>query len=161
MIELGQAAPRDADAAALQALPAPPNTSGFLQRLAIIMADDGVKTFFRDYFSTWSDTKAALMLMQTYVAIDDAYVREFGTRLPSEQIAGYVREIVGDKECRQAIVAAMSHYTSEAEVGFLQAYNRIAAKHHTTQLKLPAPATALAAPATASTTLPTQLPSAR
>ena len=99
---------------------------GFMQRMAVVMADENVKSFFRDYFSTWSDARAALMLLQTYIVIDEAYLQKTGTRMSSEQISAVVREMVSDKECRKILVDAMSQFSSGTEQKFLSAYRKIA-----------------------------------
>ncbi len=99
--------------------------NGFLSRLQDIMTDEKVETFFKDYFSTWSDTKAALMLMQTYVSIDDSYFAQVGQRMPPEQIVVIVRKMIGDADCRKILVEAMNQYTTDSDSKFLEAYKQV------------------------------------
>lgn len=106
--------------------PATEKADGFMQRMAQIMAEESVKNFFRDYFSNWSDARAALMLLQTYIAIDDAYNQQTnGKRMQSDEIAAIVREMVKDGECRKLLVEAMSQFSNGSEQKFLSAYRRI------------------------------------
>lgn len=99
---------------------------GFMDRMAQIMAEEPVKNFFRDYFSTWSDARAALMLLQTYIVIDDEYRRQTnGKSMPSDEIAAIVREMVRDSECRKLLVDAMTQFSNGNEQKFLSAYRRI------------------------------------
>lgn len=107
---------------------APITADSFLGQLAVVMADDQVKTFFADYFSTWIDTKSALMMIQTYVAIDEAYSKEYGKRLSSDKIVAIVREMICDKECRLLLVQAMAEYTSNYNEKFVEAYQKVALK---------------------------------
>lgn len=107
---------------------APITADSFLGQLAVVMADDQVKTFFADYFSTWIDTKSALMMIQTYVAIDEAYSKEYGKRLSSDKIVAIVREMICDKDCRLLLVQAMAEYTSNYNEKFVEAYQKVALK---------------------------------
>lgn len=102
-------------------------SDSFLGQLSTIMADDQVRKFFTSYFKTWSDARPALMLLQTYVAIDEAYAQEYnGNRLSSEKIAAIVREMVANSECRQLLAQAMNEFTTTNNEKFIEAYQKVA-----------------------------------
>ena len=103
---------------------------GFLDRLGEIMKDQRVRAFFDDYFSTWTDAKTALMFMQAYVSIDEAYAAQSGgERLGNEQILVIVREMMANSECRRMLMEAMKQYTGESNAKFLDAYRQMYVAH--------------------------------
>jgi hypothetical protein len=90
------------------------SSNGFLERLGDIMADDTVRSFFGDYFTNWSDGKAALMLIHAYNLIDEAYAKQNdGARLPSEQIIPLVRRAIANGECRKVLCGTMQRYLDD------------------------------------------------
>lgn len=114
-----------------QSLTVPKNslekTEGFLSRMADVLSDDKVKAFFRDYFSTWTDAKTALMMMHTFVVIDEGYFQSSGKRLSSSELSEMVRQVVADRDCRPILVEAMKEFMHGGEEKFYSTFQRIAA----------------------------------
>jgi hypothetical protein len=77
----------------------------YLSTMAVIMTPV-FRKFFRSAFSTWTDTKATVMMMKMYMFIGDTY----GTRLTSHQIVEIIRKLIGDTQCRGVIVNIMSEF---------------------------------------------------
>lgn len=92
----------------------PSSPHDFIERLAEIMTDPAVRSFFNDYFKTWSDGQACLMLMHAYNVIDETYARKNGgARLTSDQIVPLVRRAVSNADCRKVLCTAMQRYISD------------------------------------------------
>lgn len=100
---------------------------GFLSRMADVLNDEKVKYFFKDYFSTWSDAKTALMLMHTYVMIDEGYYQMHHRRLSSSEISTIVKYVVSDRNYRPMLVDAMQNFVSGSDEKFFGAFKQIAA----------------------------------
>lgn len=105
------------------------DSCGFLERLGAVMRDAQVQAFFQDYFATWSDGKAALMLIHAYVAIEQVLVRD-GIRATSDEIVALVRLAVADKDTRKLLVDAMQHYVSDNNTRFVEAVQRVVQASH-------------------------------
>ncbi len=98
---------------------------GFLPRLAEIFSDDKVKSFFQDYFSTWTDAQTALMMMHTFVIIDEGYYKQHGVRLKNEDVCAIVRKAMTDRNCRPVLVEAMKEFVQEGNQKFFNTFQRL------------------------------------
>lgn len=101
------------------------SVGGFFERMAEVLADEKVKMFFSDYFSTWTDAQSALMMMQTYIVIDQGYFEHTGKRLESNQIATVVKSVIMDRNLRPLLVEAMKEFMSGQQGKFISAFQKI------------------------------------
>lgn len=105
---------------------------GFMYRLAEIMSEERVESFFRDYFATWSDAETSLMLMHAYIAISqaDASRRPLTdkNRLSSVEIVAILKQMISDSQCRLMMVEAMQQYTGKSNSKFIEAFDRVCKK---------------------------------
>lgn len=112
---------------------------GFMYRLADIMSEERVESFFRDYFATWSDAETSLMLMHAYIAIAqaDASRRPLTdkTRLSSVEIVAILKKMVSDSHCRHMMVEAMQQYTGKSNRKFVEAFDHVYKKNNAAQIE--------------------------
>jgi len=105
----------------------PISANSYLGQLSQVMEDVQVRNFFKSYFSTWEDARPTMMLLQTFLAIDEAYAQECnGKRLPSEKIVAIVREMMANSECRELLAKAMTEFSSYPHQKFIEAYQKVA-----------------------------------
>lgn len=91
----------------------------FLDRLADVMNDDSVKSFFSDYFSTWEDTKTAIMFMQLYALIDDTLYQINGQRPDRDKVVSTVKSMITSSEARATLVNAMEEFAKSGNKTFI------------------------------------------
>ena len=96
----------------------------FFDAIGYLMDDPVFKKFFTEYLSEWSDTKAVLMIMQTYAFIDDEYYKNMGKRLSSDKIIYLVKKIMMTSDYRRIVVDGMSDYMKNNQA-FLAPFRNI------------------------------------
>jgi hypothetical protein len=82
----------------------------FMDQIGYLMDDAVFRRFFREYFSEWSDARAVIMLLQTYVFIDDEHFKRTQTRLTSDQIIHILKCVMNSSQHRKIIVEGMKNY---------------------------------------------------
>ena len=95
------------------------NTSTFFNRLMDIMKDPEIKSFFKDYFSNWTDAKTSLMFMHTYVAIEEMCLIN-GKTPTSDEIVFYLHKFISNSETRKLLVETMNNFTTCDTKTFMQ-----------------------------------------
>lgn len=106
--------------------PPPSQCDNFMGRLATVMSNEHVRDFFADFFDTWFDTKAALMMLHVYGCIDVEYTKQTGERLTSTEIVEVMRQMFDNSECRHVLVTAMTEFLDLQNQSFLDVYRRVA-----------------------------------
>jgi hypothetical protein len=86
----------------------------FLSILAILMNDYDFKDFCKTNLSTWSDSKAALMMINMYVIIDE----ECGEKLSSTEIINIIRQMMKNTDTRNALITSMIKYIENPDSKF-------------------------------------------
>lgn len=99
-----------------------------MDRLADVMSDSAVRSFFHDFFGTWSDAKAALLMMYVYVSIDEEYAKQTGERMTPTDVAAIMRKMFANSQCRHVLVDAMADFmdarTAQFDVKSIAATNK-------------------------------------
>lgn len=90
----------------------------FLSSMGRIMRDPDVVKFFRTYFSTWSDTRASLMLMNVYILVEEEFESVMNTKPREHEVAGIVRQLMLDSTYRRMIIDSFNEYTSNIHTNF-------------------------------------------
>ena len=102
-------------------VPSQNDNTNFMGKMAKIMSNPEFKSFFTEYFSDWSDVRAAIMLMKTYAFIDEEYTKQMGEKLNSEEILEVIKKMMMQSECRKLIVEEMNNFMDQ-KGKFLQYY---------------------------------------
>lgn len=92
----------------------------FLSRLHKIMRDPEIVKFFQMYFSTWSDTRASLMLMNVYLLVEEEFEQSVGRKPKGTDVASVVRQLMIDASYRRMIVDSFNEYTTNIHTNFHQ-----------------------------------------
>lgn len=98
--------------------------STFYEHLSALMSDPVFRSFVERYFSTWSDSKATLMLMHLFAFVSDEYTNETGQRLDDAQCLQLVRALMDDVDCRGLVVQGMKRFMDAENESFLKAYRQ-------------------------------------
>lgn len=84
-----------------------------------------MRNFFADHFSSWDDARAALMIIKTFVFVDDVSFKETGVRLESSEICEIVKRMFRNHDCRTILVNAMTKFMDGSNEQFCTAYQII------------------------------------
>jgi predicted nucleic-acid-binding protein len=101
------------------------NSGGFMGRLRDLMENDSFREFATEYFSTWDDTKASMMLIHHYMLIEGEYLERTGKNLESDKIIEILKTIMANSECRKIIVDNMSKFFENGNVTIKELYKKI------------------------------------
>jgi len=94
------------------------NQDDFFSRLSILMENDEIKQFFKDYFKNWSDSKATLMMINTYIFLETEYESRNGFKPDQELVCELLKKAMMNGECRKIIVDSMSEYINNKSNNF-------------------------------------------
>jgi len=97
----------------------------FIHHLEQIMTDPTCRSFFDEYFKTWGDIKATLMLIKAYLMIDTETNRIYGRSLPPTVISDILRHVIKDSETRRYLVDSMEKFMKESNQNFNQICHQI------------------------------------
>ena len=81
----------------------------FIHHLEIIMTDPTFRAFFDEYFKTWGDTKATLMVMKAYLMIEEE-TKKTSRKISSKEISEILRQILLNRETRRYLVESMESF---------------------------------------------------
>jgi len=84
----------------------------FLGHLSQLMREPSFRKFHQEYFSTWSDSKASLMLIKTYFLIESELSRQ-GFIANEDEIIEVIRRLMKHRECRRYLVDSMVSFIND------------------------------------------------
>ena len=86
----------------------------FIHHLEQIMTDPTFRCFFDEYFKTWGDTKATLMLMKAYIMIEEETKKIYGKdqNFDSSIVSEILRNVLKNSETRKYLVESMESFMS-------------------------------------------------
>ena len=108
----------------------------FLDRLGKIMDNPDFRTFHSRYLKNWSDHKAAMMMMNTFVLIDESYTKKTGQKLNSDQIIFLLKKTMEHSQSRGIIVDSMSRFIKEEVDEFEESFQQVLKDSDESLLKL-------------------------
>lgn len=89
----------------------PKKNRDFFEELATVMSNEEFRKFFTEYFGSWDDIKAIMMIMKTYEYIDSEYQeRTGGKMMEPSKIADVMRAIMKKHEFRKIMVEGVNEF---------------------------------------------------
>jgi len=89
-------------------------TNRFFTFLDKIMSDPELRGYFDEFFETWSDIRASIMIMKTYQMVDqhlkDSHVSFSDSTQRSKIMIGIIKGMLSDSSCRQEMVKNMESF---------------------------------------------------
>ena len=101
-----------------------PDSKDCFALMGKIMDDPKFRHFFNEYFTDWSDIKVMLMIMKTYIFIDDEYFTRTKTRLSSDEIVTIIRRIMNNTELRKYMIDSLNDFIDHDRT-FTEAYRKL------------------------------------
>lgn len=107
----------------------------FIHHLETIMTDSTFRSFFDEYFKTWGDTKATIMVMKAYLMIEEE-TKKLEKEIAPAQISQILREILINSETRKYLVESMETFMKpEHRTSFNQICHETISKYSTKLIK--------------------------
>jgi hypothetical protein len=106
--------------------------SDFMSYLATLMADPIFRGFYREYFATWSDSKASLMLIKAYLMIEHELSKRTDYLLPDHMntdidphiVIEILQKLMKHSQYRHYLVQSMDLYMKN-EQDFTHMFNEL------------------------------------
>ena len=84
-----------------------------LGRFGLMLAHPEFQTFFEENFTTWDDTKQAIMLLKTGVLLREAIEKTTGEPVSGNQIVAALKSVMDNSETRRFMVQSLIDFISE------------------------------------------------
>lgn len=113
----------------------PVATKDCLSIVAKLMSDDTFRDFFTEYFSTWSDARAVLMLMNGYVFIEETFISHTGKKPKPNDVLYILRKMMMNGDYRRIIRDSMLQFLDKPNTTFQDGATKLISNYLITSIE--------------------------